>query len=312
MASSDLINNPNADTIFNPLTHKQNLTNTFNDYKNSGQSLYQIQGPGLSNTAWGGDPNLAAMNSGHNTAMGDQTQMQASGAYDRMMQGPGQSVEDRGLNDAYRENRYGDQAGAMGLMRDAAMGNAPSFAQMQQRQGLDQAMASQQAIAGAARGPGALALAGGQMAGNTAMLQQQGAMNSSMLRAQEMAQARGAYGDMSNQVGAQTLNRMQLNNQVGMNNANNANTYGLGVGQVGASYGNTGLGYAKNAQDPYSQQLTADTSTNNARAGLDTEVELAKQKQEAANRANGQASTMNFFKGIGGIVGSVIGGAKGG
>ncbi len=296
MGSSDLIKDPSARNIFNPLAHKENLENTFNDYQNAGQSLYNLQGPGLGNTAWGGDPNLAAINSGHNTALGDQNAMMAGRGFDTMMGG-----EDPRLSGAYDANRAGDQANAMGLMRGAAEGTAPSFAQQQMRQGLDASMASQQAIAGGARGEGAMALAGGNMAFNTAALQNQGAMNSSMLRAQEMAQARGAYGDMTNQVASQDLQRL-----------GQSNNYRLGVGNAGAAYGQVGLGYAKNAQDPYNAQLTADTSTNNQRAALDTEVELARQKQEAANRLNKQSSTMNFFKGIGGVVGSIIGGAKGG
>jgi hypothetical protein len=128
-----------------------------------------------------------------------------------------------------------------------------------------------------------------------------------------MAQARGAYGDMSNQVGQQTLNRMQLNNQVGMNNANNQNAYNLGVGQVGASIGATGLGYEKASQDPLSQQLAADTSRANTVDSLNANANIEKAKLKERDRIRAAKAPMDLLGGVMGAAGQFFGmGNKGG
>lgn len=310
--SSDLIVNPNAKTIFDPREHYKNLSNTKDDWMSSTQSKATIGNTGLGGTQWGGMPGGAQQASMHSLGSQWQDQDMAGRGFNQMMSGAGQSVEDSGLNDAYRENRYGDQANAMELQRQAAMGRAPSFAQLQMRQGLDQSLGAQQGIAGSARGAGALALAGGNMAGNAAALQNQGAMNSSMLRAQEMANARGAYGDMSNQVGAQSLQRLGLKNNMAMNNANNQNAYNLGVGQVGASYGATGLGYEKAGQDPWSQQLASDTSRANSVDTLNANAEIERAKLQERDRVRKHEGAMGMAKGLAGVVGSFFGGGGGG
>ena len=95
--------------------------------------------------------------------------------------------------DNYNQAR-GQSQGALGLAQAAAEGNAPSVAQMQMRQGLDQANNQAAGLAASARGGGGnLALAARaaqQQMGQNAM---QGVQNAAMLRANEMAQARGQY-----------------------------------------------------------------------------------------------------------------------
>ncbi len=99
----------------------------------------------------------------------------------------------------------GSQQDALGMMQSAAQGNAPSVAQIQQQQGMNNAMASQLSLAAGARGASGLAQAGYTAAGNVAGLQGQAATQGGMLRAGEMAQARGAYGDLSSGMRGQDL-----------------------------------------------------------------------------------------------------------
>jgi hypothetical protein len=119
-------------------------------------------------------------------------------------------VADWQANYQQAQGARGNQSDSLGLLAGAARGNAPSAAQIQQQQGIDAAVRSQQALAASARGPGALAAAQGQAAGNTAMLQQQGIAQNSALRAQEMAQARGQYSEASNAMRGQDLSQMQM------------------------------------------------------------------------------------------------------
>lgn len=87
----------------------------------------------------------------------------------------------------------GQQEQALDLQRQAALGQAPSVAQQQMAAGLDQAMRSQESMRASARGASGLALADYNAAANVAAQQQQVGVQSSILRAQEMAQARDAY-----------------------------------------------------------------------------------------------------------------------
>lgn len=100
----------------------------------------------------------------------------------------------------------GQQGDALGLMRGAAMGQAPSFAAIQQQQGLNQAMGMNMGMAASARGgSGAQALAQRSMLANNADMQQGATASAAGLRAQEMAQARGEYmGGASNMRGMDT------------------------------------------------------------------------------------------------------------
>lgn len=104
--------------------------------------------------------------------------------------------------------RNGDQSSALGLLGSAARGDQPSVAQLQQSQGIDAAVRSQQALAASARGPAAMAAAQQNAAGNTATIQQQGVAQNSMLRAQEMAQARGQYSEAANAMRGQDMQLM--------------------------------------------------------------------------------------------------------
>jgi hypothetical protein len=109
--------------------------------------------------------------------------------------------------DAYRRMRFqandtrgpesiyaADQGAALGQLKSAALGNAPSAAEIQMRNQAAQAAQQQAAIAGGSRGgAGAQAAAARAASFNTANQSSQIAESAGQLRAQEMAQARDAY-----------------------------------------------------------------------------------------------------------------------
>lgn len=108
----------------------------------------------------------------------------------------------------------GQQEQALDLQRQAALGQAPSVAQQQMQAGLDQAMRSQESMRASARGASGLALADYNAAANIAAQQQQVGVQSSILRAQEMAQARDAY--MSGASGIRGMDYQSAQQAAGM------------------------------------------------------------------------------------------------
>ncbi len=179
----------------------------------------------------GGDPNYAA---------DQRNKLQGMGVAWSGIQGPSNPGINYGEANGYanlgNDARIG-QADALGLMRDAAMGNAPSVAQLQQQRGMQDAMASQLSLAAGARGASGLAQAGYNAAGNVAALQRGGAMDNSMLRAGEQAQARGAYMGGVTGIRGQDLGFYGQSS----NNAQEAGRQGLGYGQLGLGYRQLGL-----------------------------------------------------------------------
>jgi hypothetical protein len=165
---------------------------------------------------------------------------QMKGAQSR---GP-QATEDQYLSDQEAMARNGDEMGAMQLMRERAMGQAPSEAAYMMQQGLDRGLANQQAIAGSARGAAGLAQAQGNMAGNAANMEQGAFTAAGQLRAKEMADATNAYGNLAGQVRQQDQSRMGQADQVSQFNAGLNDQYALGMGSLGVQYGNLGVGQA--------------------------------------------------------------------
>lgn len=97
----------------------------------------------------------------------------------------------------------GQQDAAMGLSRDAALGLAPSRAEILSRTNMDRAAAAQQSLAASARGPAGLAMAQQNAAAATADAQSRMAADAYAGRAGEMADARNAYGQQAAQYGQQ-------------------------------------------------------------------------------------------------------------
>lgn len=117
-------------------------------------------------------------------------------------------AQDAAMGASAASGMSGDIAG----LRQAAAGNVPSAAMIQQKQGVNDAINSQAALAASARGGNlAAAMRGAQAAG--AGIQSQGIANNAALRANEMATARG-------QLTQATGTQAQLYNQAGtVNNA---------------------------------------------------------------------------------------------
>lgn len=191
--------------------------------------------------------------------------------------------QDRGLGMQSR----GQSADALGLMRDAAYGRAPSAAQLQMGQGVNDSIAAQMAMANSARGGGGnIALAQRQAASQGAAMQQQGVAQSAQLRAQEMAQARGAYSQAAVSQRAQDLQAQGLDAQSAMQQAALEDAQRARNDQYQLGYEGLGASAVNN-------QLSADT----ARYGADKGVSIA-QSQQNAQTAGATMAT----------VGTVLGG----
>ncbi len=134
---------------------------------------------------------------------------------------------------AARQNALLDQLAA------ASRGDGPSAAQQQLKMGADRAMASNLSMAAAGGTPGSMR----QAAFNNAAAQQDLAGQSSMLRAQEMNDARGLLGNVAGGVRAQDqslrgqdigiaqLNQNQAMTQAGLNQDTNKTNLIAGVDQ---------------------------------------------------------------------------------
>lgn len=179
----------------------------------------------------------------------DMARYQSMGAQAAAREAPQAAFEraNYGMSDQSRN----EQDAAMMLQRDAALGVAPSRAEMLQGRLTDDAINAQAAMAASTRGgPGAMALAARGASANAAQMQQSGARDMAALRADEMARARGEYMQATNtmrgmdeqraQYDAGAANQMnqfntgaQLQNR-GMNDAQQMGyeKLGFGVGQA--------------------------------------------------------------------------------
>jgi hypothetical protein len=183
---------------------------------------------------YGGDPRMGASEAGYAR---DQANMWAAQRspdinYIESARYGNMGDESRGMGMQSRDA----QMQAMGLMRDAAMGNAPSRAELMMQQGAAQNAATQMQMAAGARGPAALAMAQQQAAANTSMGNAQNTASAGMMRADEMERARGALGGMTGQMRGMDYQQRQqdLDYQAGASQRAQANAQlGLGYRQMG-------------------------------------------------------------------------------
>lgn len=216
---------------------------------------------------WGGE--YSRDNMVHGSVERMQRQDKAYNTYARevLEDRGGMARENQELSDNEAYSRGYDQAGALQLHREAAMGLAPSAAEKQMQAGLNHSLAQQQAIAGSARGAGGIAMAGANAAAQAGNLQQQAFTQGAQLRAGEMAQARDAYGGLASNVRQQDQNRLQMGNQMSQYNAGLNDQYKMGMGQLANQTAQTQQGWMQQAQNPYDRQLQADMNTQNNQAG---------------------------------------------
>jgi hypothetical protein len=240
---------------------------------------------------WGRDPyaagnyyNFGMQNAGQQDALGKDSYMQGN-----TLRLP-TVYENQELSDREAASRGWDQSGALQLSREAAMGEAPSQAAYQMQHGLDQALASQQAQAGSARGASGIALAQSNAMGNSAALQNQTYNQMAALRAQEMASARGLYGGLAGQMRDQDLQRLNMGNQVsGLNAQLGQDMQKAYLGLTPQFYG-LGANYYGNAANAYNSQLGADVAVgtgNTNAANMANQINMGGQ-QFNSNLANQQ------------------------
>lgn len=201
-----------------------------------------------------------------------------------------------------RESRA-EQMQGLGLARDAAMGLAPSVAQQQMRQGLDQAMRGQESMRASARGAGGIALADYNAAGNIAAQQQQVTNQMGILRADEMARARGEYmqgagamrqGDALSAQQAAAMAEFQAKQQAGnraQNDQFSQGMFGLAEGVRGSQLNAQGKRQGI-LQAGYSdaEHLKAGASAQAAGEHSDTRDFVLRVGTAVANGVNGGAS----------------------
>lgn len=197
-----------------------------------------------------------------------------------------QAYESQGLSNLEYQSRMGDQAGALQLAREAAMGRAPSAAAYQMQAGLDQSLANQQAMVGGARGGAGLALASANQGANAANLQSQAFNSASQLRANEMAQGRAQYGQLSGQMREQDQNRLNMGNQMAQFNAGLNDQYRLGMANQANARDQNALGWYQASQHPYDAQQQGDIAR--AQIGSDN-YNQAQSLQAGINTANADA-----------------------
>jgi hypothetical protein len=217
------------------------------------------------------------------------------------------AIEDQELSDREAQARYGDQAGAIQLAREAAMGQAPSQAAYLMQAGLNQGLANQQAMAGGARGAAGIALAQGNAQANAATMQNQAYTQAGAMRADEMNQARNLYGGLAGTQRQQDQNRLGMGNDMSKYNAGANDQYRLGMGQLG-------LGYYGASQRPHESQLNADVGYYNTNVS-DGNADADRQAQERARRAaQNQQRNQQAYQAIGqafGMAGQIGAGVAG-
>jgi hypothetical protein len=280
------------------------------DYMNSGKNRYQTQTYTMETPNWGG----------YQGAAGDWSQI----GLDRMGQSTGgqnwaqgqaqanrgpQAQENQQLSNLEAQSRGWDQAGALQLAREGAMGLAPSQAAYQMQAGLDRSLANQQAIAGGARGGAGIAMASANANASAANLQNQAYTAGGQLAAQEQQAYRQMYGDMANQQRAQDQNRLGMGNQMSQYNAGLNDQYRLGMGGLANQYGQTGLGWYNAAQSPYDKQAQLDQQTGMANLDSQNQSQAIKAgvSQANAQQRAGQADRLWSLAGTAtGIAGSAI------
>ena len=256
---------------------------------------------------YGGAPDGAQKAADQYGDLANNAAEQANGAYSQQLQSREQMSNVLGQQQGtlgQQQAALGQQQGATSLAQMAAMGNAPSRAEILGGAMSDQAAAAQQSLAASARGPAALALAQQNAAANTANAQANIATSAMGQRADEMAQARNAYGQMASmqQQGAGSIQ----NTLGGM-----ANTFAGMRGQdLSALQGDRQQQQTMLAsqQGVNTTQLNASMARDNAKqnaynnaAGINSGVA----SQNAATNAKAGADVMN-------MAGKAMGGGGGG
>lgn len=225
-------------------------------------------------------------------------------------QGPqvnyGAADQSRGLGLAAR----GGQGEAGDLYRAAALGQGPSAAQAQLRMGLDQATASQYALANSARG-GALGLAGAQQQAQSqaALMAGQAAQQAAVLRAQEQQAGMAGYAGVMGQQRGQDLQAQGLDAQQAQYQA------GLEMQQRGLNSTDQRF-FEQQAMEIQRMRMQGAMARQDFQAAQHRNTDAARAELDAANSANAaatvKAATGAVSGGLEGYMRTRLGGGGGG
>jgi hypothetical protein len=261
----------------------------------------QLVGMGLGAAAGGTAAGLGVGKDKHNYQGFGQSGQYNSGAsgYNETNQGRewgaqglgGQKRVGEQLDNTLGDQSRGSQADALAMMREAAMGNVPSVAQLQMKSGMDEGLRNQQALAASARGPAALAMAQYGAGANTAGIQQATNAQAGQLRAQEMAQALGQYGGMGSTMRGMDEGRAVT--QAELNARQRAQNDQYQLGMIGAQ------------NQANSAALAARMQEQNMLAGSYNQA-------QALNAGVNQANAVNEWKYYNAMMGGMQGGGQGG
>lgn len=216
-------------------------------------------------------------------------------AYEAQKQGyAGRATPGTNFADALASR--GAQNDALALQRGAANGTAPSAAQAQFAQALGASQQQQASIAASARGGGLQRGAANRMAAqNAAATTQNAAAGAASLRAQEMSDARAAYGGLASNIRGQDASQAQFLTQADLQSR------ALNDQMVNAYEGQrTGLA-TQNFQGELARQQAKETAYQQGvqKYGADQGVSVAQQQQ-----ANQTAATVASTVGTVGMIGA--------
>jgi hypothetical protein len=293
-----------------------------NDYLNSGQNRFQADPYAVDPNAYnyGGYAGGAQDWSDQALAQGqrsqqyeDQYAMQGAEAIQAGRQNMYAS-EDPLLSGKEEQSRY-YQGDSLGLAQQAAYGNAPSVAQNQLTYGIGRTIADQSSAASSARGAAAMAMAQQNAMGNSAQALGDYNNQMAMLRAQEMAAARAAYQQGTEQMRGQDQSRLTQSNQVSQFNAGqgqNEAQLGLGLAQLGLGYGNQAQGYNAQAQNVQGQQLQAQGNQQAQNSQNQQAADGINSGISGANAAAKKAQVDRAISTVATVVGTMAGGPAAG
>jgi hypothetical protein len=210
------------------------------------------------------------------------------------------------------------QLDSVGLMRDAAMGGAPSAAEGNTRLDMNNNMAAYGAQLGSAHGLSGL---NGVQRGASVLGAASGAsaLTGGMGRSKEIGEAIGMYGTGAGNVAAGDLQRLGVSNQnsnfnADLNDAWTVNNAKLAAqqGNLGAQYGDTDAAWLDEARKPGFKQMGYDQEMREMDRGANS-ADAARKRAQANDNANRNRAITNQIVtgGLGAvpIVGGMVGGA---
>lgn len=270
----------------------------FKDFANVGKNKFQPTPAPVEDTYWGNDPGAAAayFDMGKKGLAGSNADTSYASAMAR--DGGPQAWENQDLSNNEATSRGYHQEGALNLALQGALGNQPSEAAYQLQSGLDKSLAQQTAMAGGARGAGALSNAYGNMGASQANLQNQAFTEAGRLRAQEIADYSKMYGGLAGQQREQDLGRLNMGNQMSQFNAQNTTQRQLGFLGAANQGRQSGLGYYQQMPHGFDQQAQADMNTQNNKVGA-YNTSLGLGASIAQGNADNAAAMRDRFMGFG-------------